>query len=402
MKKQKKSPWKALVYMLFLGSLGAIFGYFGISLLAEWLPFELLKPQGGIEKFLLPALALFAVWFVIAFHETGHLVAGLAQGFRFALYTAGLLGARGTSRGPRFFLNRNINLMGGLAATFPEQLESGPELRRKFALIVAAGPASSLLLALAAAGFTLAGFSSLADAPSAVLRAGVVFSLTASLFSTLIFLATIVPSRADGFLSDGARLLSLLGNNENSRYEEASLSVTTLLGAGKLPGEYPEDLMAQLTSRPADTLLGLTGHYTAFLHHFDRGETEQAIVLAERVAGNIEAVPEAFQAYYLKEVAFFYAFALRDADKTNEVWAGCSIKAERQPDSALYRVKAALALLEDDTRAAATWIEKGIAKIPDLPFAGQRRFEEKWLAELARQTGQPVEHIFSANQESMG
>lgn len=407
MNKQKKSSPKTLGTMLLLAGLGAAIGYISITTIVEWLPKDLLKPQGPGERFIVPLLVLFAVWFAIAFHEIGHLAAGLAQGFRFALYTVGFLGVRGTSNGPRFFLNRNINLMGGLAATYPDQLERGPALRRKFALIVAAGPVASLLLVLIASLLVLAGFSSLAQTPSAALRGGVLFALMAGLFSSLIFLATMFPSRAGGFMSDGARIMSLLRGGESSRYEEAILSLSTLMGAGKLPGEYPSAILDQLKSRPANNLLGLNGHFAVFLHHLDRRETEAALDIARQIEEHIDAIPNAFQAYYLKEVAFFYAFLLQDVAKTTEVWSTVSKQAERQPDSALFRVKAALALLDGDTDKVAELVNSGVAKIPDLPFAGQRRFEEKWLAELSKQTA-PSEsirsevHNFSDRQNSIG
>lgn len=88
-----------LVLALLMGALGALSGYYGIKLLqSEW-PIDKFEPQGAGEKILFIFIAFFAVWVVIAFHELGHLSAGLVQGFRTALYTAGFLGVRGTSKG---------------------------------------------------------------------------------------------------------------------------------------------------------------------------------------------------------------------------------------------------------------------------------------------------------------
>lgn len=387
MKKQQKSPWKALATALLMGGAGALLGFYGITLIKSYLPLQWFAPQNTGEKIGLVALGFFAVWFSIAIHELGHLGAGLAQGFRMALYTAGVLGVRGKERGVRFFFNRQVSLMGGVAATFPEHLESGPELRRKFVRIVAAGPLSSLLLsavALLALYFIL---QRPADTPSLAARFSVFFLLITGLVSGVIFLATMIPSSGGGFMSDGARLLSLLNGGEKSRYEEATLSIMALLGAGKLPGEYPVDLLERLMTRSPDSLLGLNGHFVAFTHYFDRGDTERALPLAHLIQDHIAAAPPAFQAYYLKDVAFFHAFFAGDTEAARNCWEDIRKQAERDPDPGTFRVKAILALLDGQPEAAEDLVQKGLAKITELPFEGQRRFEEKWLRIVLEKVG---------------
>lgn len=385
MKKQQKSPWKAVVVALVLGGLGGLVGYYVGSLLKSNFHLQAFGPSGGGEKALFLLLAFFAIWVVIAIHELGHLGAGIAQGFRVALYTAGFLGVRGTSRGIQFFFNRQFNTMGGLAATFPERLESGPALRRKFVRIVAAGPLASLLLCVVALLVWYVLFQNMGDAPSLFARANAFFWLVTGGMSGFIFLATMIPSRAGGFMSDGARLLSLLDKGEKGLYEETTLSVMVLMGAGKLPGEYPVDLLERLKSRSPDSLLGLNGHFMVFLHHLDRGETTQALPYAQTVEANIAAIPEAFQSHYLKDVVFYYAFFAQDTDAAHTCWNSIQKQAERNADSATFRAKAALALLDGDTAAASQLVQKGLDKITDLPFEGQRKFEDKWLRAVAEE-----------------
>ncbi|MCC6280717.1 MAG: M50 family metallopeptidase [Saprospiraceae bacterium] len=386
MKKQQKSPWKPLLLALFLGGLGLLCGYYAGTFIKSYLPLRAMEPHGTGEKVLFLLLVFFAIWVVIAFHELGHLLTGIAQGFRVALYTAGFLGVRGTATGVRFFFNRSLNTMGGLAATFPEHLESGPDLRRKFVRIVAAGPLSSLFLsviALLAAYFIL---QNPGASPGLAMRAGTVFLLVTGFMSAMIFLATMIPSRAGGFMSDGARLISLLDKGEKGLYEEAALSVLVLLGAGKLPGEYPVDLLDRLKTRPPDSLLGLNGHFLVFSHHLDRDETERALHYAKIVEDNIDAAPAPFQPYYLKDIVFFYAFLAQDAEAAHACWDIIEKKAEKDPDAATFKAKAALALLENKTDLAIEFAEKGLTKVTDLPFEGQRRFEEKWLWAVLQRT----------------
>jgi len=389
MKKQSKFSWKAILVPLTLGGVGALGGYFGAYYLKSAVSLQAFAPHGAPEKISFIAIAFFAIWFVIAVHELGHLSAGLAQGFRIALYTAGFLGIRGTEHGIRFFFNRQFNLMGGLAATFPEKLESGADLRRKFIPIVAAGPISSFLLSISAGFLCWHLLQSPEEHPSLMIRASVTFLLFTTLISGLIFLATMIPTRAGGFMSDGARLISLINGGEKGRYEEASLAVTAYMGAGKLPSEYPAELLARLTSRSPDSLLGLNGLYFAFTHHLDRGEAQKALPLAQLVQENIFAVPAAFQSYYLKDVVFFYALQDQPASAL-ACWDTIQKQAEANPDSATYRCKAALALMNNHAALAIDFVEKGLAMITDNPFEGQRNFEEKWLGVVLKHAKEQI------------
>lgn len=187
-------------------------------------------------------------------------------------------------------------------------------------------------------------------------------------------------------MTDGARFLSLMNGGEKGLREEAGLAVIALMGAGKLPGDYPPEMLERMTALPADSLLGLNGHYTAFLHHLDRGELEQAMPFAQTLEANITAVPAGpFRRYYLKDLAFFYAFLAKDAEKARAIWTGIEKGAEKDRDAAGYRVKAALALLEGQTANATAFVEAGLQKLTELPFLGQRRFEEKWLGAIREQ-----------------
>jgi Peptidase family M50 len=385
----KNQPAKRPFYLLLLktvamGGVGLLFGFFIGKMLKKTAALEAFGPQGSTEKIVYLGIAFFAIWLVIAIHELGHLCAGLFQGFRMALYTAGLLGVRGTEHGVQFFLNTRINAMGGLASTLPTQLAEGADLRKKFIRIVAAGPLASLVLS----GVAALGVYQLMSAttPDTGTRYGLVLLGVTSFFSAFIFLATIIPSRAGGFMSDGARLLSLMRGGAESKYEEATLTIAAYVGAGKLPGEYPETLVQQLMTRTPDNLLGLNGHFTAFLHYFDREDLHTAAPIADAIWQNISAAPPAFQHYYINDVAFFYAFMMKDKATAQQIWSAIQKTAPKKHDSAAYRVQAALALLEGNKEIANALVQKGRAKISDLPLEGQRNHETKWLQKLEDQT----------------
>ena len=63
-------------------------------------------------------------------HELGHLLTGLAQGFRFEMFVVFLLGIKRTAKGNiKVYVNRNIAFMGGIAATAP--MDPKADNRRK-------------------------------------------------------------------------------------------------------------------------------------------------------------------------------------------------------------------------------------------------------------------------------
>lgn len=385
-KTKQKTRLKSAVRVIVMGLVGLGVGYWAGKHIHNIGLLHTLAPEGAGQKVLFIALALFAIWLAIALHELGHLLAGLLQGFRLALYTAGFLGVRGTEKGAKLFFNSDINFLGGLAATFPEQVGSGPELRRKFAWIIAAGPLASLVAGVIgiAGGWLL--LQQTHTPVTLAEMAGLALLFITGFMSALLFLVTSLPLPSRGFMTDGARFLSLMNGGEKGLREEAGLAVMALMGAGKLPGEYPAEMLDRLTTLPADSLLGLNGHYTAFLHHLDRGEVVRALPFALTIEANITAVPVgAFRRYYLKDLAFFYAFLVKDAEKARAIWADIEKGTEKDRDAAGYRVKAAMALLDDQAPNASAFVEAGLQKLTELPFQGQRRLEEKWLGAIREQ-----------------
>ena len=389
-KTSRKGRLGNIAFILLFSLAGLATGYFGAKFLKASALLQTIGPEGAGEKILYLVMAFFAIWLAIALHELGHLTAGLAQGFRLALYTAGVLGIRGTGRGARLFFNHDINLVGGLAATYPQAVESGPALRRKFARIVAAGPFASLVVGVVAltAGWLLA---QQLQAPASLSgRAGVAFLYVLGLMSGLIFLVTSLPLPSRGFMTDGARYLSLNSGGEKGLREEAGLAVTALMGAGKLPGEYPSELLERLTSLPAGSLLGLNGNFLAFAHHLDREEIAGALAFAQTMEANLDAAPAGlFRRYYLKEMVFFYAFLAGDAEKARALWGPIARAAEKDRDAAAFRAMAALALLEGRREEASPLVEAGLKKISDISFEGQRRYEEKWLRAVSERSSKP-------------
>lgn len=79
---------------------------------------------------------------VLVVHEGGHLLGGRFVRFRFHLFVVGPLMVVRTAEGIRARLNTNLSLYGGLAASVPTAFH---DLNRRMAVMVAGGPAASLM-----------------------------------------------------------------------------------------------------------------------------------------------------------------------------------------------------------------------------------------------------------------
>lgn len=168
------------------------------------------KPSGVVF-----ALSLFLAFIAaLGVHELGHLLTGLAQGFRFELFVIFLLGVRRTEKGIQLFLNRNVNYMGGIAAAVPTTKDV--KNRRWFAYMVLAGPLASLLFAVVCFLFLIYTRNFLWS-----------FWLFAGATSIGLFFATTLPTKTGIFFTDRARFQRLISNGQEGKSEEALLQILT-------------------------------------------------------------------------------------------------------------------------------------------------------------------------------
>ncbi len=163
--------------------------------------------SGGIVYFLSVVLAPFLA---IALHEAGHLFAGLAQGFRLEMYIVGFLGIKRENNRVKVYFNKDLYYFGGMAATMP--VKKYPDLKKRFAIIVIAGPLFSLitgLLFMLVFAFTNTAFNA--------------FWGLCCLFSFAVFLGTMLPSKTGVFFSDRKRFQRLMDKGKAGDIELALL-----------------------------------------------------------------------------------------------------------------------------------------------------------------------------------
>lgn len=350
--KKKRPGWFALLAFA-VG--GGVIGWLGAKFGAqkEWIH-ALFGPLDALNAFDLLALPL-SLFLVVLLHELGHLAGGMMRGMRFLLLIVGPLRLRRTVSGLKLDWFLRGDTFGGLAAAMPVNGRVGA---REFLPLVIGGPLASLLLAVA--GFATA---YALDGRWAA-HAGILGAL-----SFMIFLATAIPMRAGGFLSDGMQFLELLRGGP--AVEQRTLLVAAY--AESLAGTRPRDRDVTLLERG----LALVGHepmrdvalqWMAFQAALDRRELDRAGHWIDRVAEGYAAYPAGFREALACDVAYFAARYRSDLPTALE-WSERA-KGGMVETAARAMTDAAIALARDDAAAASAAVDRADAALRDIADAG--------------------------------
>lgn len=301
--KAKSTPLKQLLGILVPAVLGGALGY---AIAAAGLSHPAIEQtMDALSAWDLLALPLI-ILFVIAVHEAGHLAGGLLRGMRFLIFVVGPLQWTRTVSGIRFNWVFNLGTLGGLAACMPDPQRP---LARQMLPMILGGPLASILLA----ALCLGAWSFADGRPAAYL-------LIAGLFSALIFVATAVPMRAGGFMSDGRQFLEMRRGGPAVR---ARLRLTLLMAqslAGTRPAQWDQALIDESLADTGDEpLRRVAALYYALLHAQDAGRIDHARQRAEQLAQRIDDYPDGFRQAMAIELALFHALWLRDLE-TADSW----------------------------------------------------------------------------------
>ena len=203
-----------------------------------------------------------AIFLALAAHELGHLLTGLASGFRFWLFVVGPLGIKRTEEGKiKVYLNTDLAFAGGVASSAP--VAPAPDNFRKFASAILAGPLTSLGLGI----ICLLLFPYVGPAFSTLLGFTGIVSMG-------IFLATTVPGRSGGFFTDRARYQRLMRPGKTRDTEQALLEVVAISSSQNSYRNLDLTKLA-LIQDDEDPMIRYIGHYYACLYYKELQNAEQ-------------------------------------------------------------------------------------------------------------------------------
>lgn len=329
---------------------------------------------------ILPLLAL-AIFLVILIHELGHVLGGWLARFDFKMLVVGPL--KITRQNGRLVWERNriISMAGGLASMLPRP---GQNIKRGMLLLTVGGPLASVVLAAACLGLgrhegIKAWMASVLPAPLAY--GLVLFAMLMGIFSAVIGLVTLVPNRAGGFYSDGARLLNLLRGGQQTEAEMLFLNLFTSSAAGLRPRNYDPVILDKMLSLQAPVLYRSYFYLYKYYQQMDLGQTEKAGYWLEQCLQHAKGVPPTVLQALYTEAAFYYAWINKDATRARQALDENGRGALTETTT-LARAEAALALLEAQPEAARNWIEKGRKALPNAADRGGAQLEADLLTAM--------------------
>jgi hypothetical protein len=287
---QKAKPWHVVLQLIAGGALGALLGSAVITLGSQATG---VTNSSALKQELPWIIAgfLLGIFVAIGLHELGHVIAGLSQGFRFWLLVVGPL--RINRLGDRIEVgwNRSVQLAGGLASCVP--LDSH-DLAKRMTVMVAGGPAASVLSAAALWGLGL------------VLPPGVRWlAFTSGLISLMIAFATLTPMQTSNFNSDGARLLMFWRRREQMERWARSATLAGLAVSTQAPRDWPASIVDDARRSIDETLDGLGLASMLYCHEVDRGDFEAVGQCLDHFLQYQEAYPVPFRPGLRLEGAWF-------------------------------------------------------------------------------------------------
>jgi hypothetical protein len=268
---KKKDRYKVL---LMVGA-GMVFGAGGGYAIGK-----MLKHTGSLDALSDQVLLLLPVAYLamVLLHEIGHVVFGLACGFRFMFLVAGPICFQRKDERMTFRLNANPALWGPRAGCLPRTY--GPELKRKMLWFTLGGPLFSVLGGLALwPGWMLRNSNPTLSG----------FLMSCGFLSAITALATLIPLNMVGSSSDGARVLMLLRNRpEGTRW--VAMGAIAGLSTQVRPREWPEALVEMLGDGRDEAPDTAPACMLRYMFHVDRREWERAAEWNDRALGRVDAM----------------------------------------------------------------------------------------------------------------
>ncbi len=237
-----------------------------------------LFPKSPVETIVFISSVILCPFIAILFHELGHLLAGLVQGFKLQLFVVAFLGIKRVDDKVVFYFNKDLQFFGGIAATSPQKITNF--LKKQFAYILIAGPLSSLVFGLI--------FLFLFKTTDSIFNPsmGIV-----GIISSGLFLATTLPSKSGVFFTDRKRMQRLLDKGRVGEIEYSFLRTTSqLLIDAHYKNISLEDL--KIIQSDDEPIIQFWGYYYEFKYFEEIGNQDMTLTIKNHLNNYKEQIPK--------------------------------------------------------------------------------------------------------------
>lgn len=323
--------------------------------------------SAGMSKLSVITLVLLFIpifFVVIAIHEAGHAIAGVWVKFSFKTYIVGPFLWEKSNNKWEFKWNKNVNTAGGMVICMPQGTEN---LSKRFAIYAAGGPIASLVLTLIAYGL----YSLISTTPSTPIEILRNAMFIMAVLSLIIFITTALPLRANGFSSDGARVLRLLKGGDTARFELLILKLVTNASSGVRPKNMDSNELneALVLAKKLKAPFGVYLHSFFHQSEFDKGNFEKAEQHLTDYINEIESIPKGIRNIVWLDAAFFYAFAKEDLEQATQYWSKFE-PAALIPKAQIFATEAVISLLKNEKQLTINKVEAAEKQISNMIDSG--------------------------------
>lgn len=375
---RREVDWLSLWRGVLLGAGAAFGGYLVATQLLPTIP----KPHlDASAEATLVIGAIVAAAIAPLVHELGHVVGGLLVRFRFMMLTWGPVRIAREGKAIRVGLNRTFNHVGGIALLLPETFENLP---RRTAVMIGMGPATSLVLGVAAliASYTTGIWHSAAGMSAPPRAIGGLWEAVFGVSSLGIALVTLMPGRTAGLYTDGAQILRYVRGGAAMERHCALMALAGIATGMTRPRDWPTTLIDRLTGDNDPDGGGVLARTLVYYQALDQGDVERAHASLTAVLAETATAGRRTHALYAEEAAFYELVVRGDVDAT-ERWLGSAAPGV-VADATMRGVLTDLIAVARDGRDAAA-LEAARARIePALSTVAGRSGADALKAELVR------------------
>ena len=207
---------------------------------------------------------IFIIFAIISFilasatHELGHVLTGLLVGFKFHLFVAGPLGVkRDENDRVVIYIEKDISLWGGIAATLPKEADQGNY--KRFGRVLLGGPLASIV------------FGMVSLIPGVLIDQ--IFLILFGAMSIGIGTVSLIPMRNGAFYTDGGRWLRM---HKNESTKAVEMAIWNLTQNAVIQGNYINANLDEILilKNDGDARTQYLGYYFAYQFYKDNQDSE--------------------------------------------------------------------------------------------------------------------------------